>query len=136
MHHHHHHEFWFVAAIAGAVALALTELPLRARAQSLNDSDSGAAAPLIGEPSVGPGAESVNGAEAEAISPDATGDIVDDSTAYPASANSETASASFRRPVAPDDESGAASNNDAVLEIPQVIDSASAGAPDQSGNAE
>ena len=133
-HHHQHHKFWFVAVIAGEAMLALTQPTSRAHAQSVNDSYPAAVSP-ISEASTGFGAESLDGARTVAIPPDMkAADNVDDPKAYPASHNSDTASASLRGSVSPDDESGSTSEDDAVLEIPQVINPANAATPDQSGN--
>jgi hypothetical protein len=132
--HHQHHKFLFVAAIAGSVMLALTEPTSRAHAQSVNDSYPTAVSP-ISEASTGFGAGSLDGARTVAIPPDMkAADNVNDPRAYPVSHNSDTASASLHGSVSPGGESGSASEDDAVLEIPQVINSANAATPDQSGN--
>lgn len=135
-HHQPHHQSWFVVAIVAALALAPAAGPSCAHAQSLNNSDSSAAGSPITEPSLGSSAESDNGAEAEANPPDGTGESADGSAAYRASHDPDAAAIPIRGAVAPDEESGSASNNDAVLEIPQVINPSNAGAPDQSANAE
>jgi hypothetical protein len=132
-HHHQHYKFQFFVAITGALLLALAKP--QARAQSANDSYPNAGASPISEASKGPHAESFDGADTVAIPPDLeAADNVDDSTADAAADNSGTAAVPVRGSVPPDDESGAASKNDAVLEIPQVINPANAGTPDQAGN--
>jgi hypothetical protein len=130
-HHQQHHKFQFFAAVTGAILLALAKP--QARAQSANDSYPSAGSSPISEASNGPGAESFDGADTVAIPPDVeAADNVDHSRADAAADNSGTAAAPVRG--SPDDEAGAASKNDAVLEIPRVINPANAGTPDQAGN--
>lgn len=134
-HHHPHHRFWLIAAIAGSMVLALTQPGSLAQAQSVNDSYPNAAVSPIREDSSGSGAESLDGAETVAIPADAKAAAdADNSSAYPASHNPDGASAPVLGPVAPDDESGSASKDDAVLEIPQLINPATPSTPNQSGN--
>jgi len=134
MHHHNQlHKIWLVAVTTSAMIAALPAGGLRAHAQSWNDSpphatdSSGAAS----------GSESVNidAPDAPAISGDATtANRVNDTTAHPMSDDSEAGPAPAARPVVPDEASGSGAEDDAVLEIPQVVNLSNASSADRSAD--
>ena len=125
MHHHDQHDkIRLVGVVTIAMLVGLLAGGRRALGQSLDDSSARASDSSLAERAMPPGVESstIDTPDAPAVSDDATtADGTDDSAAHPVSANSDTEYAPSGGAVGSDEASGSASENSAVLELPQVV---------------
>jgi len=120
--HNHHHKVWLVAVTTSAMIAALPAGGWRAHAQSLNDSPSHAT-DSMSELDAASSRESVNidAPDGPAVSADSTtANRIDDATAPP-SDNSDIGPPPPAGAAVSDEASVSGTRDDAVLEIPQVV---------------